>query len=189
MGPSGRRALSVRGRKGVLGRSAFRGGSDSCGPHREIQGQLKTPSSEKCTEAHLTNAPLSFKGCHPPLPRSLPQSPCPEQRPFLCPPDGGSECLSSAEQMDSEDVLSALGWSRPDRPRQDSKAAGGAFPALSPMVVMKNVLVRQVRRDEPPTTASVRGAGQAVGRRVRARPGAGTVAPHTDGSVEGLQEW
>ncbi|KAM5337122.1 CLOCK-interacting pacemaker isoform 5-T14 [Glossophaga mutica] len=57
--------------------------------------------------------------------------------------DGSSECLSSAEQMDSEDMLSALGWSRPDRPRQNSKTAGGAFPTLSPMVVMKNVLVRQ----------------------------------------------
>ncbi|KAF6130827.1 hypothetical protein HJG60_007801 [Phyllostomus discolor] len=57
--------------------------------------------------------------------------------------DGSSECLSSAEQMDSEDVLGALGWSRPDRPRQASKTAGSAFPTLSPMVVMKNVLVRQ----------------------------------------------
>jgi len=57
--------------------------------------------------------------------------------------DGSSECLSSAEQMESEDMLSALGWSREDRPRQNSKTAGGAFPALSPMVVMKNVLVKQ----------------------------------------------
>ncbi|XP_059135265.1 CLOCK-interacting pacemaker [Peromyscus eremicus] len=57
--------------------------------------------------------------------------------------DGSSECLSSAEQMESEDVLSALGWSREDRPRPSSKAANSAFPALSPMVVMKNVLVKQ----------------------------------------------
>ncbi|KAM8948899.1 CLOCK-interacting pacemaker isoform 1-T3 [Lycaon pictus] len=57
--------------------------------------------------------------------------------------DGSSECLSSAEQMESEDMLSALGWSREDRPRQNSKTAGTAFPALSPMVVMKNVLVKQ----------------------------------------------
>ena len=42
-------------------------------------------------------------------------------------------------------MLSALGWGREDRPRQNSKTAGSAFPALSPMVVMKNVLVKQVR--------------------------------------------
>ncbi|OWK09836.1 CIPC [Cervus elaphus hippelaphus] len=59
---------------------------------------------------------------------------------------GFSECLSSAEQMESEDMLSALGWSREDRPRPSSKPASGAFPTLSPMVVMKNVLVKQVRR-------------------------------------------
>lgn len=57
--------------------------------------------------------------------------------------DGSSECLSSAEQMESEDVLSALGWSREDKPRQASRAAHHAFPTLSPMVVMKNVLVKQ----------------------------------------------
>ncbi|XP_001916616.2 CLOCK-interacting pacemaker [Equus przewalskii] len=57
--------------------------------------------------------------------------------------DGSSECLSSAEQMESEDMLSALGWKREDRPRQSSKTASSAFPALSPMVVMKNVLVKQ----------------------------------------------
>ncbi|XP_020769044.1 CLOCK-interacting pacemaker [Odocoileus virginianus] len=57
--------------------------------------------------------------------------------------DGSSECLSSAEQMESEDMLSALGWSREDRPRPSSKPASGAFPTLSPMVVMKNVLVKQ----------------------------------------------
>ncbi|XP_055989606.1 CLOCK-interacting pacemaker [Sorex fumeus] len=57
--------------------------------------------------------------------------------------DGSSECLSSAEQMESEDMLSAFGWSREDRPRPNSKAAGSVFPTLSPMVVMKNVLVKQ----------------------------------------------
>ncbi|KAI5232321.1 CLOCK-interacting pacemaker [Manis pentadactyla] len=57
--------------------------------------------------------------------------------------DGSSECLSSAEQMESEDMLSALGWSREDRPRQHSKTPSSAFPTLSPMVVMKNVLVKQ----------------------------------------------
>ncbi|XP_012892315.1 PREDICTED: CLOCK-interacting pacemaker-like, partial [Dipodomys ordii] len=60
--------------------------------------------------------------------------------------DGSSECLSSAEQMESEDMLSALGWGREDRMRQSSSAANSAFPTLSPMVVMKNVLVKQVRR-------------------------------------------
>ncbi|XP_004682112.1 PREDICTED: CLOCK-interacting pacemaker [Condylura cristata] len=59
--------------------------------------------------------------------------------------DGSSECLSSAEQMESEDMLSALGWSREDRPRQNSKPASNVFPTLSPMVVMKNVLVKQGR--------------------------------------------
>ncbi|XP_069885181.1 CLOCK-interacting pacemaker isoform X1 [Dipodomys merriami] len=57
--------------------------------------------------------------------------------------DGSSECLSSAEQMESEDMLSALGWGREDRMRQSSSAANSAFPTLSPMVVMKNVLVKQ----------------------------------------------
>lgn len=57
--------------------------------------------------------------------------------------DGSSECLSSAEQMESEDMLSALGWNREDKLRQTSKAANNAFPTLSPMVVMKNVLVKQ----------------------------------------------
>lgn len=57
--------------------------------------------------------------------------------------DGSSECLSSAEQMESEDMLSALGWNREDKLRQNSKAANHAFPTLSPMVVMKNVLVKQ----------------------------------------------
>ncbi|XP_066130579.1 CLOCK-interacting pacemaker [Saccopteryx bilineata] len=57
--------------------------------------------------------------------------------------DGSSECLSSAEQMESEDMLSALGWSREDKPTQNSRGASKAFPALPPMVVMKNVLVRQ----------------------------------------------
>ncbi|XP_032764088.1 CLOCK-interacting pacemaker isoform X2 [Rattus rattus] len=57
--------------------------------------------------------------------------------------DGSSECLSSAEQMESEDALSALGWSREDKPRQNARAANHAFPTLSPMVVMKNVLVKQ----------------------------------------------
>nr|KAF6485620.1 hypothetical protein HJG63_010761 [Rousettus aegyptiacus] len=57
--------------------------------------------------------------------------------------DGSSECLSSAEQMESEDMLSALGWSREERPRQNYKTASSAFPTLSPMVVMKNVLVKQ----------------------------------------------
>uniref|UniRef100_A0A8D1N2B6 CLOCK interacting pacemaker n=1 Tax=Sus scrofa TaxID=9823 RepID=A0A8D1N2B6_PIG len=57
--------------------------------------------------------------------------------------DGSSECLSSAEQMESEDVLGALGWSPEDRPRPSSKPVSAAFPTLSPMVVMKNVLVKQ----------------------------------------------
>ncbi|XP_024593653.1 CLOCK-interacting pacemaker isoform X1 [Neophocaena asiaeorientalis asiaeorientalis] len=57
--------------------------------------------------------------------------------------DGSSECLSSAEQMESEDMLSTLGWSREDRPRPSAKPASGAFPTLAPMVVMKNVLVKQ----------------------------------------------
>ncbi|EDL81617.1 similar to mKIAA1737 protein (predicted), isoform CRA_b [Rattus norvegicus] len=64
--------------------------------------------------------------------------------------DGSSECLSSAEQMESEDVVSALGWSREDKLRQNARAANHAFPTLSPMVVMKNVLVKQVRRHVHP---------------------------------------
>lgn len=40
-------------------------------------------------------------------------------------------------------MLTALGWSKEDRLRQSSRAANNAFPTLSPMVVMKNVLVKQ----------------------------------------------
>ncbi|XP_044518039.1 CLOCK-interacting pacemaker [Gracilinanus agilis] len=59
--------------------------------------------------------------------------------------DGSSECLSSAEQMDSEDMLNTLSWHGEDGPRQNSTIASNSFPALSPMVVMKNVLVKQGR--------------------------------------------
>lgn len=52
--------------------------------------------------------------------------------------------------MESEDVVSALGWSREDKLRQNARAANHAFPTLSPMVVMKNVLVKQVRRHVHP---------------------------------------
>lgn len=57
--------------------------------------------------------------------------------------DGGSECLSSAEQMGPEDTPSALGWGPEQRPGHDSKTASSAFSTLPPMVVMKNVLVKQ----------------------------------------------
>ncbi|XP_072480490.1 CLOCK-interacting pacemaker [Notamacropus eugenii] len=59
--------------------------------------------------------------------------------------DGSSECLSSAEQMDSEDMLNTLGWHGEDGHRQNSTIASNTFPALSSMVVMKNVLVKQGR--------------------------------------------
>ncbi|XP_074091755.1 CLOCK-interacting pacemaker [Macrotis lagotis] len=59
--------------------------------------------------------------------------------------DGSSECLSSAEQMDSEDMLNTLGWHGEDGLRQNSTIASNSFPALSSMVVMKNVLVKQGR--------------------------------------------
>ncbi|XP_062492119.1 CLOCK-interacting pacemaker isoform X2 [Pezoporus occidentalis] len=58
--------------------------------------------------------------------------------------DGSSECLSAMEQTDSEDVLNASCWNVEDGPWQRPMAAGNPFPALSPMVVMKNVLVKQV---------------------------------------------
>jgi hypothetical protein len=48
--------------------------------------------------------------------------------------------------MESEDMLSALGCKREDKRRQPSKAADTALPTLPPMVVMKSVLVKQVRR-------------------------------------------
>ncbi|XP_062492116.1 CLOCK-interacting pacemaker isoform X1 [Pezoporus occidentalis] len=57
--------------------------------------------------------------------------------------DGSSECLSAMEQTDSEDVLNASCWNVEDGPWQRPMAAGNPFPALSPMVVMKNVLVKQ----------------------------------------------
>ncbi|KFW96485.1 Uncharacterized protein KIAA1737, partial [Phalacrocorax carbo] len=57
--------------------------------------------------------------------------------------DGSSECLSAMEQTDSEDVLNALCWNTEDRPWQCPVTTSNSFPALSPMVVMKNVLVKQ----------------------------------------------
>lgn len=98
---------------------------------------------EEFSKARITNVPFAFRGSVAPQEDWLGAW---VNWLFLCPADGSSECLSSAEQMESEDMLSALGWSREDRPRPSSKPTSGAFPTLSPMVVMKNVLVKQVRR-------------------------------------------
>ncbi|NWX85568.1 CIPC protein, partial [Nothoprocta ornata] len=57
--------------------------------------------------------------------------------------DGSSECLGAMEQMDSEDVLNTLCWNTEDGPWPCPMTASSSFPALSPMVVMKNVLVKQ----------------------------------------------
>ncbi|NXI57756.1 CIPC protein, partial [Chloroceryle aenea] len=57
--------------------------------------------------------------------------------------DGSSECLSAMEQTDSEDVLNALCWNAEDGPWQCPVTTSNSFPTLSPMVVMKNVLVKQ----------------------------------------------
>ncbi|XP_038035956.1 CLOCK-interacting pacemaker [Anas acuta] len=57
--------------------------------------------------------------------------------------DGSSECLSAMEQTDSEDVLNALCWNAEDGPWPCPVTTSNSFPALSPMVVMKNVLVKQ----------------------------------------------
>ncbi|NWI17006.1 CIPC protein, partial [Crypturellus soui] len=57
--------------------------------------------------------------------------------------DGSSECLGTMEHMDSEDVLNTLCWNTEDGPWSCPMTASSSFPALSPMVVMKNVLVKQ----------------------------------------------
>ncbi|XP_003206678.2 CLOCK-interacting pacemaker [Meleagris gallopavo] len=57
--------------------------------------------------------------------------------------DGSSECLSAMEHTDSEDVLNALCWNAEDGPWPCPVTTSSSFPALSPMVVMKNVLVKQ----------------------------------------------
>ncbi|NWU66490.1 CIPC protein, partial [Pterocles burchelli] len=57
--------------------------------------------------------------------------------------DGSSECPSAMEQADSEDMLNALCWNTEDGPWQCPMTTSNSFPALSPMVVMKNVLVKQ----------------------------------------------
>ncbi|NWX02925.1 CIPC protein, partial [Caloenas nicobarica] len=57
--------------------------------------------------------------------------------------DGSSECPSAMEQTDSEDVLNALCWNAEDGTWQCPVTTSNSFPALSPMVVMKNVLVKQ----------------------------------------------
>nr|XP_030130606.3 CLOCK-interacting pacemaker isoform X2 [Taeniopygia guttata] len=58
--------------------------------------------------------------------------------------DGSSECPSAMEQTDSEDVLNTLCWNAEDGPWQCPRTTSSSFPTLSPMVVMKNVLVKQV---------------------------------------------
>ncbi|NXX42941.1 CIPC protein, partial [Tricholaema leucomelas] len=57
--------------------------------------------------------------------------------------DGSSECPSAMEQTDSEDVLNALCWNTEDGAWQCPVSSSNTFPALSSMVVMKNVLVKQ----------------------------------------------
>ncbi|NXG01166.1 CIPC protein, partial [Sakesphorus luctuosus] len=57
--------------------------------------------------------------------------------------DGSSECPSAMEQTDSEDVLNALCWNAEEGPWQCPRTTSSSFPGLSPMVVMKNVLVKQ----------------------------------------------
>ncbi|NXP54060.1 CIPC protein, partial [Heliornis fulica] len=57
--------------------------------------------------------------------------------------DGSSECPSAMEQTDSEDALNALCWNTEDGHWQCPVTTSSSFPALSPMVVMKNVLVKQ----------------------------------------------
>ncbi|KAM7164280.1 CLOCK-interacting pacemaker isoform 1-T2 [Macrochelys suwanniensis] len=57
--------------------------------------------------------------------------------------DGSSECLSSVEPTNSENMLNALCWNTQDWPWQYPLATSNSFPALSPVVVMKNVLVKQ----------------------------------------------
>ncbi|XP_008942875.1 PREDICTED: CLOCK-interacting pacemaker [Merops nubicus] len=57
--------------------------------------------------------------------------------------DGSSECPSAMEQTDSEDVLNAFCWNAEDGPWQCPVTTSSSFPTLSPMVVMKNVLVKQ----------------------------------------------
>lgn len=57
--------------------------------------------------------------------------------------DGSSECPSAMEQTDSEDVLNALCWNTEDGSWQCPVSSSNSFPALSSMVVMKNVLVKQ----------------------------------------------
>ncbi|XP_068004740.1 CLOCK-interacting pacemaker [Melanerpes formicivorus] len=57
--------------------------------------------------------------------------------------DGSSECPSAMEQTDSEDALNALCWNAEDGSWQCPVTRSSSFPALSPMVVMKNVLVKQ----------------------------------------------
>ncbi|XP_030308289.1 CLOCK-interacting pacemaker [Calypte anna] len=57
--------------------------------------------------------------------------------------DGSSECPSAMEQTDSEGVPNTLCWNTEDGPWQRPVTTSSSFPALSPMVVMKNVLVKQ----------------------------------------------
>ncbi|XP_065259357.1 LOW QUALITY PROTEIN: CLOCK-interacting pacemaker [Emys orbicularis] len=57
--------------------------------------------------------------------------------------DGSSEVLSSVELTNSENMLNALCWNTEDGPWQYSLATSNSFPALSHVVIMKNVLVKQ----------------------------------------------
>uniref|UniRef100_A0A8D0L6N4 CLOCK interacting pacemaker n=1 Tax=Sphenodon punctatus TaxID=8508 RepID=A0A8D0L6N4_SPHPU len=57
--------------------------------------------------------------------------------------DGNSECLSSAEQTTSEDMLNTLCSNMEEGPWESPMATSNYFPGFSPVVVMKNVLVKQ----------------------------------------------
>lgn len=67
--------------------------------------------------------------------------------------DGASDCQSSLEPVDSEDVRGVLCWSAKDGALQTPGTKTGSFTGLSPVLMMKNVFFRQANASVPQTWA------------------------------------
>ncbi|KAJ1104719.1 hypothetical protein NDU88_002128 [Pleurodeles waltl] len=67
--------------------------------------------------------------------------------------DGASDCQSSLELVDSEDVRSVLCWSAKDGTVQNPGTKNSSFTGLSPVLMMKNVFFRQANASVPQSWA------------------------------------
>ncbi|XP_069494118.1 CLOCK-interacting pacemaker [Ambystoma mexicanum] len=67
--------------------------------------------------------------------------------------DGASDCQSSMEQGESEDVNGVLCWSAKDATQPDPGTKTGPFTTLSPVLMMNNVFFRQTNSAVPQSWA------------------------------------